>query len=1067
MKTKYSPSVNIIRDEQHTLNYVVTPNTKKLADQINDLYHKGFHSLNIIGSYGTGKSSFLWAFEKCLNDEANYFKLNFNGSQKFEIINVVGEFESFRNILATKLNLPRNQRKSNDIIIEFASKFTSDKLIFLVVDEFGKLLEYAVKHDVEEETYFLQQLAELFNNPDNNGIFITTLHQSFDAYGQFSLSETERNEWVKVKGRFKDLTFNEPIEQLLLLAANNIDSKINSKNIPPFAKQVLKYQKEYHITNLDIDFIKGIYHKLWPLDIISAHLLCTALQRYGQNQRSLFTFLESEIGTISKHLKDSNPIGIPEIYDYLYHEFYSYLNSKFNTDYTTWSMILTALDRIDSDFIGEKVVAEDVIKVIGFINLFGHKGAHIEKEFLSKYLSYLHSSKTIDSAIQELERIKVIRFNRFSKSYKITEGTDLNIESELLQVAGEIETKLDITHKLKQYFDFPVLNAKAVSYKTGTPRFFQYFVSDEPITQLPDEYQIDGMINLVFDARLDTKKIIESSSKTDDILYASFLNIGDIRETIYEIEKTNQVISKYDDDKVAIKELQSIIKSLRGLLNHQVIDALFTKDVEWLYLGKQVIIRSRKDLNKKISDICDKVYHLCPTFKNELINRHFISGNIANAKKILFESLVSSYHKDDLGFSKDHFPPEKTIYLTLLRNTGIHFQDGNSFSLHQPTDRGFKHLWKYSEAFIESARNERKTISAFYDHFKRKPFKLTIGFLDFWIPVFLFIKRDDFALFSKEEGYLPELNQTILYLFTRNASKYEIKSFDVKGIKLDLYNKYREFLQLNDVSKVDNQSLIESIKPFFVFYRELNIYTQNTKRLSKEAINVRNTIQKTQDPEKLFFEEFPRDMGKNLNDIIKSDKELEEYVNKLRKAIKELRSCFDELVNRIESYLVDDVLQNKGLVFETYKNQIVNRFGKLKEHMLLPNQTSLLIRLRSPLDDRNSWINSICQVVLGKGLDTITDNEEEVLKEKIKHAFYELDNLVSIADEHNEKVDQEVYKLQLTSFKKGLQEETILIPRETLEKTQKKLKELGNSLGTNKKLNLYLLMTLLKEQLDE
>ena len=75
-----------------------------------------------------------------------------------------------------------------------------------------------------------------------------TPHQSFEAYGH-SLTEAERNEWVKVKGRFKDLTFNEPIEQLLLLAADNINSEAKHSNSKD-AKKILKLQNQYHITNL-------------------------------------------------------------------------------------------------------------------------------------------------------------------------------------------------------------------------------------------------------------------------------------------------------------------------------------------------------------------------------------------------------------------------------------------------------------------------------------------------------------------------------------------------------------------------------------------------------------------------------------------------------------------------------------------------------------------------------------------------------------------------------------------------------------------------------------------------
>jgi len=1066
MNAKYSPSVNIIRDEQYDLNYTVTPNAKRTVAQINDLFIKGFRSLNIIGSYGTGKSSFLWAFEKSLLGQSEFFKIDSLKSKRLDIINIVGEYDSLKLILAAKLDIAQGSGILENILIELSTRLSADdSLTLLVIDEFGKLLEYAVRNEPQNEIYFLQQLAELFNDSDHNGLFITTLHQSFEAYSH-GLTKAERNEWVKIKGRFKDLTFNEPIEQLLLLAADNIKSEPNqsiSKNL----KQVLDLQKQYHITNLENSFSEEIVEKLWPLDAISAYLLCIALQRYGQNERSLFTFLQAELGTLSKHQNESSQLGIPEIYDYLYHEFYSYLNSKYNSDYTIWSMIYMALDRIDSDFDGQVTVAEDIIKVIGFVSLFGHKGAHVENNFIIEYLSYLHEKKELRNAIEQLVNLKILRFNRFSKSYKITEGTDLNIESELLQVSNEVESKLDIVNKLKEYFDFPVINAKSITYKTGTPRFFQYCISENPLNELPkNQYQIDGIINLVFDLNLDNELLKSISSETEDFIYASFQNIGDIKETIYEIEKTGQVLKKHGDDKIAVIELQSIQESLKSLLNHQVIDALFTKDVEWYYNGRKIKIPSKKALYKKISEICEKVYNKVPTFRNELINRHFISGNIANSKKILFEHLVNSHHKEDLDFSKDHFPAEKTIYLTLLKNTGIHSFQPSSYSLIKPTDKSFIPLWDHSEEFLELAKKERKTVEDFYDHFKSKPFKLTTGFLDFWIPIFLFIKRDDFALFGKEEGYLPEVNEAILYLFTRNASEYEIKAFDVQGVKLDLYNKYRELLQLKDVSKVNNKSLIESIRPFFVFYRELNAYTQQTKRLSKEAISIRETILKTQDPEKLFFEEFPKNLGTSLKEILKSETNLEEYVNKLRLVIKELRSSFDELVNRVETFMVEEVLSQKELSFGDYKTLISDRYDKLKEHMLLPAQKSLLIRLRSPLDDRTSWLNSICQVILGKSLDSIKDKEEDILKEKIRQALFELDNLVDIAKKQKNP-DQDGFKIQLTSFGKGLQEETILIPHKDQKEIKQKLKEVSKSLGSNKKMNLYLLTNLLKEQLDD
>jgi len=1062
MQTKFSPSINIIRDLGREINYTVTPNAVKVAHQIGDLFKKGFHCFSIIGSYGTGKSSFLWAFERTLNKQASYFKNSFKEFESIEIINIVGQPDSLQNVLAEKLGIPKGKRNSKHVLNSFQQELSNEKLTILVVDEFGKFLEYAVRNKVDDEIYFLQQLAELINTPDYNCLLITTLHQSFDAYGHHELNDGEKNEWRKVKGRFKDLTFNEPIEQLLLLAANRIssDSIVKSKN----ATKVADLQKKFHLVHANSDFVAEVAEKLWPLDVLSAYLLCVSLQRYGQNERSLFTFLESEFSSLNNKENEARQIGIPEIHDYLFHEFYSYLSSKYNVDYSGWAMMDLALSRIDV-VVGENhVIAEDLVKIIGLITLFGHKGAHLESDFLIAYLGYQYEKKSIQNTIEELERIKVIRFNRYSRSYKIFEGTDLDFENEFLRVSQEIDNELDIIGKLSEYFTFPVVNAKSISYKKGTPRFFEYLISKTPMNE-EVEGQIDGVINLIFGST--KEKIIEISSENNHSVYAQFLNVEDIRNSIFEIEKTQRVLAQNKEDKVAVKELQNILRSQKSLLNHQVIDALFSNSVKWYYLGENINIASTKELNKQLSHVCEIAYPECPTFRNELINRHLMSGNIGNAKKQLFASVVANHHLENLGFDQHRFPAEKTIYLTLLKFTGVHAKRKGAYSFGAPEDEEFLNLWNFCEAFLESAKDEKQSVENLFELLSQKPFKLTQGFLDLWVPIFFFIKRDDFALYSKGEGYLSEITDSILYLFTRTAKDYEIKTFNVQGVKLDLFNKYREFLILKDSDKVNNKSLIESIKPFLVFHKDLNPYARTTKRLTKETLDFRNTIVSVQDPEQLFFEHFPKALNTEINELLGSEVLFEDYINKLRSSIKELRSCYDELVGRIEAFLIDEILQEQPQNFNVYKDKFVNRYSNLKEHMLLKPQASFLIRINSPIDDRNSWINSICQVTIGKRLDDIVDKEEEILKEKLRKTFRELDNLVSISGQYEKRVDQNVFKLQLTSFEKGLIDETILIPKEVHEETQKKLDILEKSMGENKKINLYLLLNLLKKQLDE
>ncbi|MEO1031524.1 MAG: hypothetical protein AAFX55_08970, partial [Bacteroidota bacterium] len=97
MKSKISQSVNIIRDDNRKIDYYVTPNAKKTANEIFENFNRRTHSFNLIGSFGTGKSSFLWALEKSLKDNLNYFNTPFNG--KTDFVKIVGDYQSLKSAL--------------------------------------------------------------------------------------------------------------------------------------------------------------------------------------------------------------------------------------------------------------------------------------------------------------------------------------------------------------------------------------------------------------------------------------------------------------------------------------------------------------------------------------------------------------------------------------------------------------------------------------------------------------------------------------------------------------------------------------------------------------------------------------------------------------------------------------------------------------------------------------------------------------------------------------------------------------------------------------------------------
>src|SRR5258706_14260163 len=96
-KIKFSPSINIIRDNNYEFNYISTQNSRKIfTDVLNDI-SVGIKSHVIIGAYGTGKSSFLLAFKQTLEKRIIHFKgyqKLLNSIPDFEFLTIVGESAS-------------------------------------------------------------------------------------------------------------------------------------------------------------------------------------------------------------------------------------------------------------------------------------------------------------------------------------------------------------------------------------------------------------------------------------------------------------------------------------------------------------------------------------------------------------------------------------------------------------------------------------------------------------------------------------------------------------------------------------------------------------------------------------------------------------------------------------------------------------------------------------------------------------------------------------------------------------------------------------------------------------
>ena len=1081
----FNVSTNILRDSDTAINYIPTRNAKDNFNRIISNFNNNNRFQGIIGSYGTGKSTFLWAFEQYLLGKNKYFDSKENQvlvSKSFKFIKLIGEYKPLSVSLANTLKIKILKDEPSDIDelvlskLESAIKSNTKKNIItvLILDEFGKFLEYAVKNNPDKEVYFIQKLAEFFNDPKKLALSICSLHQNFSSYGQ-TLNSEQFKEWEKVKGRMKEVPFNEPIDQLLYFASERNyfkDLSLNDDSLKLF-----NLIKTHNISDkkqiLDTELAK----KLLPIDYISAEILTKSLQRYGQNERSLFTFLDIDESFSLKRFynntqlvgKDITTYNLSEVFDYIHEHYYYVISAKSNTDLTHWNAIKSALDQADTRLSIDYIIpGRKIIKAIGLLNIFSHLGSKIDEEFLINYSKLALGIDNAEDIIKKLTSQKIISYKNYKHRYVFVDWTDIDIESELNKASDKIQRTNNTSERVAQLDGFHPILVKSYYFKTGTPRVFIHKSSSVFSKELPEDS--DALINYVF-PETDIKPL-----KVDlPIVYAVFKNTKEINSLFFEIDTAKKVKEENKEDISALKELdERIFYSEQKLKDILIEDVYSNKNVTWHYSGKEKKIKNKSQLNKLLNLVLEEHYQLSPILKSELINKSKLSTPISTARKNLFSQLISNGEKEDIGFGKDKFPPEKTIYLSFIKKIGLHrlnkktgfYEFGTPDFDQSPLIKSYETLWSISTQFLNDSKKDKKNIKDLYEALTKAPLKLKQGVVDFWVPIFLIAKTEDYALFNAN-GYIPNIDTEVFDVMYKSPHKFWIKAFDISGVKLEVFNKYKSILNQKKTSKPSEKDFINTIKPFIVFTRSLNTFQLNTTNLKPEVVNLREAIINSKDPEKSFFEDFPKAL--NYSDAIENGDQLmlKGFVSKMQDSISEIRDSYTALIDRFED-VIKKVLLAENTEFKSYQKLLIERLESIDSTLLNSKLRNIYRKCINNTNDKKIFLEGIAYAVLGKGLDKIADFEEAILNKDFQSNYKKLLSLVDLHKIKNTHKKDAVFGVKIFNESGDDIERKIVVQSKDKGEVKKMFDKINNSFnGIDVNLKKAVLIQLLKEEINE
>ena len=108
-----------------------------------------------------------------------------------------------------------------------------------------------------------------------------------------------------------------------------------------------------------------------------------------KTERSLFSFIESNDHLGIKDFNQKVPYyNLSCVYDYLVHNYYSFLTTKYNPHYTQWVAIRTAIGKGEGVFSENITDAVRLVKTIGLLNIFASASAHLNKRISLQYGKY-------------------------------------------------------------------------------------------------------------------------------------------------------------------------------------------------------------------------------------------------------------------------------------------------------------------------------------------------------------------------------------------------------------------------------------------------------------------------------------------------------------------------------------------------------------------------------------------------------------------------------------------------------------------------------------------------------
>jgi hypothetical protein len=859
--------------------------------------------------------------------------------------------------------------------------------VAIVWDEFGRHLEGLIKDARSRDLEHLQELAELSVRPSGPTCSLTLLlHQNVLAYAQ-DLNQTSRNEWRKIEGRFDQMRFVEDSRELYALIGTIVrERQPEIYQLAPAARDeavARAIEGRWYDGVQDDSEVRKLQEDAWPLSSAVLQVLPRIVARVGQNERSLFTFL------------DEIDMSAPVAMDMLYAHFFEAFRSDIGIGGLQRQWVEVESARSKTEFPAEReALAATFLLQAGVV---GEK-RHLKRAVLVGAL--VGAGYPLDEAeatVASLAERKLLIHRKLNDDVSVWHGADIDVAAKLREEKTRLAPGFDLLSFLAREHPAPAVRALGHNVKFGVARYLDgVYVAARDIADLPPVSTGWGHVAYVI---ANTAEEIAAARKAAETVPEGIVIVlpqepVSFAEAALEVEA---LLSLKGDDKLTgedplvireIDEFLAIARRHLAILMHRLTTDRPSVS-EWWHIGRRLEVDADRPAGIAVSAIMDGLYPKTPRIVNDQIVRTRISRQMTTARLRMVTALLARAGQRDIGYAADDGAAEASVYRTVLARTGIYREDGDGgrFALPEEIeDTALSEIWALLREFFTAKGT--KTLSSIIQVLGGNPYGVSPAVQ----PILVMAAYKAFArtVIVRSDGEF--VRDLLGFDSTRFFDTPNTVEFEVLAHSQQLTRYLDDFAHtfLYERPGPFDEKVMFAAMALEAWTQTLSDGSRRSNRMPDEARAMLRAIQQATDPARLVVETLPNLLGPPEKP----------FAAKLTYVLDGLQRCRNAIDGLVQGYLrdavevVEDVLHLAGSD-KTTVDGVVEWVGCFDVPALLQRQdlkmtdTTVLRTVEETKAGRYSaegLARVISHVLMRRGVDKWQDDTKEHFRKELREA---------------------------------------------------------------------------------